>query len=83
MQPRATIYEKLVSILTELFEVEESLISEESQLYDDLDIDSIDAVDMIVELKSFTGKKISPEDFKSVRTVGDVVDAVCELLGNE
>ena len=83
MESRDAIYQKVASILTDLFEVDEALISEQALLYDDLDIDSIDAVDMVVELRNFIGKKIAPEDFKAVRSVGDVVDAVCELLGNE
>ena len=80
---REDVYAKVVSIMVELFEVEESSVTEDARLYEELDIDSIDAVDMVVELKNYTGKKIAPEDFKSVRTVGDVVDAVCDLLGNE
>lgn len=83
MESRDAIYQKIVSIMTDLFEVDESLIHEQALLYDDLDIDSIDAVDMVVELRNFIGKKIAPDDFKSVRTVGDVVDAVSELLRNE
>jgi acyl carrier protein len=80
MDNRQAIYEKVVSILSELFEVEASGISEDSLLYEDLDIDSIDAVDLIVELKSFTGKKMSPDNFKTVRSVGDVVTAVSDLV---
>ena len=52
-------------------------------LYEDLDVDSIDAVDLIVELRNITGKQIDPEVFKSVRTVDDVVNAVVEILGTE
>ena len=80
MDHRQAIYEKVVSILSELFEVEEEKITEESLLYEDLDIDSIDAVDLIVELKSYTGKKMAPDDFKTVRSVGDVVTAVSDIV---
>ena len=80
LHSRQDIYERVVSILVELFELAPEQISEESRLYDELDIDSIDAVDLIVELKTYTGKKIAPEDFKSVRTVGDIVDAVENVL---
>ena len=83
MGQRDDVLAKVSSIMVELFEVDEESIQEDARLYEDLDIDSIDAVDMVVELKNYTGKKIAPEDFKSVRTVGDVVDAVCTLLGNE
>ncbi|MBQ0711636.1 MAG: acyl carrier protein [Porticoccus sp.] len=83
MKTREAVYLKVVEILSDLFEVDVTDISESSRLYDDLDIDSIDAIDLVVELKSYAGKKIGPDDFKSVRSVGDVVNAVCELLGNE
>lgn len=66
--------------LMELFEVSSSEVSPEARLYEDLDIDSIDAVDLVVELKQFTGRRIDPEAFKSVRSIDDVVDAVESLM---
>ncbi len=66
--------------LAELFEIDPDDVTPEARLYEDLDIDSIDAVDMVVELKRFTGRRIDPDDFKSVRTVQDVLDAVDRLL---
>lgn len=51
----------------------------ESRLVEDLDLDSIDAVDMIVHLQNMIGKRIKPEAFKSVRTVGDVVDVIYDF----
>ena len=83
MSSRAHIYQKVVSIMEELFELDPSDIMESSHLYEDLDIDSIDAVDLIIELKSYTGKKIAPDDFKAVRTVADIVTAVQDLLEND
>ncbi len=83
MKSRDEVYDKVVEILADLFEIERDEISPQAQLYEDLDIDSIDAVDLLVELKNFTGKKMAPEDFKSVRTVTDVVDSVCALLESE
>lgn len=80
MKDREEIYQRVVELLGELFEIDADEISPESNLYQDLDIDSIDAVDLVVEIKKVTGKKLKPEDFKSVRTVDDVVNAVHELL---
>ncbi|WP_460225193.1 acyl carrier protein [Aurantivibrio infirmus] len=81
MNNKEEIFKRIVEVLTDLFEIEAERIKIDSNLYTDLDIDSIDAVDLVVELKKISGKKIKPEDFKSVRTVGDVVDAVAELMG--
>lgn len=82
MNSKEEIYLKVVSIFEELFEIEAQQITLEANLYQDLDIDSIDAVDLVVELKKVTGKKIQPEEFRSVRTVQDVVDQVYKLLND-
>ena len=77
---RESILTELQRILTEQFELDRHAITPEAHLYQDLDIDSIDAVDLMVELKELTGRKLDPETFKQVRTVGDVVDALYDLL---
>ena len=79
---KQAIYEHVVTLLDENFGIEAASIKPESKLYDDLDIDSIDAVDLIVQLKPLVGKRLNAEAFKSVRTVQDVVDALY-LLVNE
>ena len=80
MKSREDILAHLRQVLVESFELEEDLIQEDADLYEDLDIDSIDAVDLMIGLKDLTGKKIDPEDFKKVRTVRDVVDALHQLM---
>jgi len=80
MKTQEEIYQKVASVLEDLFEIDPSLISADANLYEDLDIDSIDAVDLVVELKKITGKKMQPDDFKAVRTVQDIVDSVYALL---
>lgn len=82
VKTREEIFEHVAGVLTELFELEKEAITPDAHLYDDLDIDSIDAVDLVVELKQWTGRKIQPESFKTVRTVDDVVDAVDHLLSH-
>lgn len=77
---RDEIQAKLARILVEMFEVEPADVTGDARLYDDLDIDSIDAVDLVVRLKDLTGKRVEPEDFKEIRTVADVVDAIEGLV---
>jgi acyl carrier protein len=74
------IYPWVVDVLHEMFELDKAKITLEANLYTDLDIDSIDAVDLAVKLKELTGKRLQPEVFKSVRTVQDVVKALEALL---
>ncbi|WKE64000.1 acyl carrier protein [Gallaecimonas kandeliae] len=77
---RDQVFAELKTILVEDFEVEASNVTPDAHLYSDLDLDSIDAVDLVVKLQDLTGKKIQPEQFKAVRTVQDVVDAVLSLV---
>ncbi len=80
LQTRDEIFATLKSVLHELFEVDPARIRLDSQLYADLDIDSIDAADLVVRLRELTGKKVKPEDFRQVRTVSDVIDAIEKML---
>ena len=80
MLTKDEILAKLTEILTDDFEIEESLIKPNANLFEELELDSIDAVDLAVKLQAFTEKKISPENFKQIRTISDVVDAVYELV---
>ena len=82
MTSKDQIFEMLNEILVEYFEIDAADISLEANLYEDLDLDSIDAVDLVVKLREKTGKKIEPQDFKLVRTVNDVIVAVEKLLDN-
>ena len=79
---KADIYLILVDMLHEMFELDRSRITLDANLYSDLDIDSIDAVDLVARLRSITGKKIDPEMFKAARTVEDVVEAVFRLVNS-
>lgn len=80
---KEAIYERIVAILQETFEIDASRVTPEARLYDDLDIDSIDAVDLIVQLKPWVGKRLNADAFKSVRTVQDVVDALHLLVNSD
>jgi len=79
---KEAIYERIVAILQETFEIDATRITPDARLYDDLDIDSIDAVDLIVQLKPWVGKRLNADAFKAVRTVQDVVDALHQLVND-
>ena len=79
MQTREDIFEILRDALVELFELEPERVILQANLYQDLEIDSIDAVDLIDHIKRKTGTKIAAEEFRAVRTVNDVVEAVYRL----
>jgi acyl carrier protein len=79
---REETFQKLKEILCHEFEIEAASITADSKLYDDLELDSIDAVDLLVKMKEFVPGKIEPEQFKKARTVQDVVDILYPLIEN-
>ncbi len=74
------LFTRISAILQDNFEIDPQRITPQARLADDLDIDSIDAVDLIVQLKPLLGGRLQPEAFKSVRTVQDVVDMLHGLI---
>ena len=74
------ILKKIQEMLAQLFDLDPEEIKPESKLFEELELDSIDAVDLVVKLQKQIGKNIMPEDFKQVRTVQDVVDVVDRLV---
>ena len=80
---RQEILDSLAQTLNELFEVPPEKVVPEAKLYEDLDLDSIDAIDLVVKIQALTGRRIVPQEFKNVRTVGDVVDCIENLLASD
>ncbi|WP_432261406.1 acyl carrier protein [Cupriavidus sp. TMH.W2] len=77
------IFARVSAVLQDSFEIEADRIRPEARLYEDLDIDSIDAVDLLVKLKPMLDKPLKPEQFKSVRTIQDVVQALALLIDSD
>ena len=73
---RDEIFGELRAAMVEMFELDPSDVSFASALGDDLDLDSIDAIDLIVKMEELVGRKLDQDSFKKVRTVGDIVDVV-------
>ena len=73
------IFAKLQDVLENEFEVEKSDVKLESKLFEDLDLDSIDAVDLVVKMKPYINGNIDPEMFKSAKTIQNVVDILAPL----
>jgi len=76
---RQAVYNEIVEFLVETFEVPKADITPDADLVENLNLDSIDAVDLMVKLQEITGKKVTPEQFKAVRTLNDVMNVVEQL----
>lgn len=70
---RQSMYAQIAEYLVTAFDVPRDRITPEADLVDQLNLDSIDAIDLMVRLQEITGRKVAPEDFKSVRTINDVL----------
>lgn len=77
------ILTEIQQVLEELFDLPADKVTPSAKLNADLGLDSIDAVDMVVKLQELTGKKLSPEEFKSITTVEDIVNTVSGILQNQ
>lgn len=83
MKTKEEAVEAIKAVLVEEFECDAATLTPESRLFEDLDLDSIDAVDLVVRLQNQTGLKVKAEDFKSIRTIGDVADVILRLMNEQ
>ena len=80
---RAEILAEISRTLVEMFELDPKIVTPEARLVEDLDLDSIDAVDMAAKLQELTGKRLAEEDLRGMRTLEDVVAVAERMLRNQ
>ena len=73
---REQLFDWVARLLADMFELDRSSMALDSDLYVDLDIDSIDAVDLAVRLTQLSGRRLAPERFRTIHTIADIVDAL-------
>jgi acyl carrier protein len=83
MQSHDEVLARITSTLVELFELAPEAVQPGARLYEDLQIDSIDVVDLMEEVHRHTGRKATPEDFRAVRTVGDLAVVMRRMLAEK
>lgn len=83
MKTKEDILAQISDVLVDEFEIDRAKLTPEVNLFQDLDLDSIDAVDLVVRLQQQTGLKVKPEDFKAIRTLGDVADVIVRLAAEQ
>ncbi|MDO4231751.1 MAG: acyl carrier protein [Lautropia sp.] len=83
MLNRDEVNQLLTRALVDLFEIDPARVVPTANIYEDLEIDSIDAIDLIDHIKRETGYRLVAEDFRAVRTVDDIVNAVMKKIDDE
>ncbi|MCR5414218.1 MAG: acyl carrier protein [Kiritimatiellae bacterium] len=83
MGTKEEVLDAIREVLVAEFECDRASLAPDARLYEDLDLDSIDAVDLVVRLQRQTGLKVKAEDFKSIRTLGDVADVIASLSASQ
>jgi acyl carrier protein len=77
---REDILEHVRRAMAELFEIEPALVQLDTKVVEDLDLDSIDAIELAVRMEALTGQRFDPERFREMRTIRDVVDILDDIL---
>ena len=80
---KSKIAEKLNNILIDEFEVDPSVISEEKNVKESLDLDSLDYVDLVVVIEANFGLKLVKEDFQNIITFEDFYTIVEQKLDDK
>ncbi len=73
---REDIIRNVSEMMAETFEIEPERITLEARLYEDLELDSIDALDMVVKLQELIHRRVDEQELRALRTVSDVVEMV-------
>lgn len=74
------VFGHIQAIMVEMFELEQDDVTMEAKLFEELDLDSIDAIDLVARLQQLTGSRVEEDKLREVRTVGDVVVLVTDQL---
>ncbi len=80
---RADIFDKVSRTMVEMFELDSKSVTMEARLFEDLDLDSIDAIDLAAKMQEFTGKRLTEDELRKIRAVADVVDVLEKMLGTK
>lgn len=76
MSSKEEITQKITDVFVKEFGIDRSLVKPEAKLFEELDLDSIDAIDLAVKLETETGIKLVEAELRSIRTVQDVVEVI-------
>ena len=83
MLSKEQVADKVIAALIDIFELEPEKVVPEAHLYEDLDLDSLDAIDLIVRLEEETGQKIKMDELKNIRTVADIIETLYVVLKDQ
>lgn len=74
------VFRDVAKTLVEMFRLDPASVTMNARLVEDLDLDSIDAIDMAAKMQEFTGTRLAESELRRIRTVGDVVEVIQTML---
>jgi len=74
------VFDTVSGTLVEMFQLDPKSITMDTRLAEDLDLDSIDGIDLVAKLQEVTGRRLTEDDLRGIRTVADVVDVIERML---
>jgi len=77
------IFNEICNVLEKDFELPREKLTREAGMFTELELDSIDAMDLIVRLQKFTGIKFTAADFQQIRNLGDVADTIVSIAAKQ
>jgi acyl carrier protein len=80
MKSKDEIFSQVRETMVSMFELESDSIKLDSHLFKDLDLDSIDAIDMAVKMQDLTGQRVEESALQGLQTVGDIVDLAHNMM---
>ncbi len=80
---RADIFDKVSRTMVEMFDLNSKSVTMEARLFEDLDLDSIDAIDLAAKMQEFAGRRLTEDELRKIRTVSDVVNVLEKMLGTK
>ncbi|MBP5417833.1 MAG: acyl carrier protein [Clostridiales bacterium] len=79
---REVVFDTLTDMLSELLDMKKSDFAEDTMIFEELPLDSLQLYELVVDLEERFELQISDEAIEKIRSIGDVVNMICDAGNN-